>query len=245
MTTAEYVTALSEDISRLGLGYSNHTVPSWGNLWSTLAHTSNIGSPSHLRAARKGPEVYTELGNIMLEHGLAEDPIKFSIGNMRCCSSAEERLIGSIRPESIGNPELRAPVVITNQGQAQAIMKGWGERSIYGLRDNPEYGIVAGAFSEPDTKLQQRMVRADVPFYVDLEEAGLSLPLRMGGFMIPQQIRKSMLAACRIKPPTQSHETITTFADELAEIAEPLPEVSGLSQEDWQHYNTSRFSEYK
>lgn len=117
-----------------------------------------------------------------------------------CCEESEARLVMSLNDEAVVNPAYKSPIIIVEQGQPVAISKQFGERTVYGLEDVPEYGLYRGLFHSTDQSALSQCIplAEDHAWTVALDDKQsisrlyLGNPIRPSLFLVPQHVRNEM-----------------------------------------------------
>jgi len=254
MLAGTYLEQLQQDLEAQGLGRTtwadNPGRPYWLMLKDVLALTRFAGHEKHREAASSNPSTLTEIGKLALDYGQNEQSVPFfGFNGYQCCHGAERRLVQAIGCTSVANKNHVSPVVVVKMGKPLAIIKGYEERTSYGLVTDLATGILAGAFSQPPDSTLERMRQSDRPFYLDLDtsEHRPARLLRLGAFLVPTSIRSQLVneshgsnSAVR----TETHEQLIARAEELLADAIPLPPADEASRQTWNQGEMERYMQF-
>lgn len=255
MKAANYLEQLQGDFEAQGLGSTQWrnepTSLQWTHLgWqelptakpskitlnSILLLTTTAGDETHREGAARNPLVSTELGELMLRYAKGRDSIPFghAIG-FAGCNAAEAYLVDAIDPSSVADDRHVSPVVVVKNDVPVSIIKGFLERTSYGIGTDMTNRIMEGAFSVPPQDVRARMRKSDKPYYIDIDEHGPAEQLlRVGAFMVPASIRSQLHGETEgneTSSPVETHEQIVQRVYELLEDAEHLPPADNESIE--------------
>lgn len=137
-------------------------------------HSSDVDTYPAIQAAK------------ILDYGQRPDKVRYHA----CCSGAEYKLVDSLNDKAVANARFTSPLILTKGDLPVGIIKGFGEDSFYGLVDDPEYGIVKGAFATPVNRNDMRQVpQSDHAWRAPIEALGRVIPLRLSLLTIPLEER--------------------------------------------------------
>jgi len=197
--TPSYFEQAIQDFQTLGLlvdgdlaGPPSHW--GWRGLYDLVESTASIGSSN----TPPSLEPLTDLGEKALE--LMETSVKFGNAALLAgCPATESKLLYNISSESVASDNVRSPLIITNNGEPAGLIKGFGERSCYGLSTDLETGLVEGCFSEPSPYIEhlggiaERLPKTSRAWSLPIEEAGQFRPMRFSAFAVPVSKRVELL----------------------------------------------------
>ncbi len=179
-------------------------------------------------------DLSTDLGRRALE--LARWNVTYDT-EANCCEESEPRLVSALLPDAITNPRYRSPVIITHQGRLAAVMKRYGERTIYGFEDIPEYSIYKGLFHAADNAfdVSSPLPKSKSAWVLRLEQSPLQniRPLRLSTFAVPLKERQELVPvdyaqngltiATMNLPQLHTHDTVHELAEHARRNAIPIP----------------------
>jgi hypothetical protein len=240
MSSVTYLEQISQDFSEIGLLHPNlqgdlELKPH--HLWGWPESVTLLGCTEELDAVANKPDVTgapvaTDIARRAVELMLQPDAPRFkpataTESRLICCVDAEPKLIYSLSPQPGQNGYIRRPVIITDGDTPVAVVKTYGEKSCYALENNYPFGLVQGAFGEPE-RLNRfyNLPPARVAWRMDIEDLGVVDPRRFSGFQFPEEVRKylAMRSYDDFLTPTlrYDHSDIQEFAANALASARPV-----------------------
>lgn len=146
---------------------------------------------------------------------------------IRLCKKAEYYIPYYLNPSTTRTDySLPQPVILTNNGELVGILKHYEEMNVYGLQDDPENNIYAGALHYPTAPFDLTGERffARRPWKLSAKIFSIA-PTRMTAFAIPIEVRRELKDATMAMEPKQvptllgTHEEIVKLAHDALDDA--------------------------
>ncbi|MDB5166717.1 MAG: hypothetical protein JWM37_789 [Candidatus Saccharibacteria bacterium] len=184
-----YLEQLATDLIEIGFDTRVQRVKNFGDLHDLIGATRKIGRTS----PNLDYEPTTELGQRVLSLCKEGPPFRTTI--TQCCIDAEPRLLSALNPAIVTNPNAAAPLLVTHEDEVCGVIKWQGDQTCFGLRDLPEFNLVANAFHNlpANCRLPQRPVIADHAVTVDIGDIGAMIPSRLSTLAVPLEERRALL----------------------------------------------------
>ena len=235
-----YFESLNRDMTTLGI----NSEPYFSYVLDYIDAKILVESISHnLKLSREEVES-TDSSNLITDLAkralmLTKNGVVFDDTYPDCCEEAEQRLLEGISPYAISNSSINSPIVVTHEHEPVGVIKRYKIRTMYGITDVPEHGIVSGAFHRISNDFSPEAPSANHAWSVALEakDAPTFEPVRLSVFTIPLEERLKLL---EYEDPNNtlarlalqgSHEAITqsvihAHANAVAMHKEPVPVLS-------------------
>lgn len=228
-----YYSQLGQDLHQLGLveagnipGIDESPPTMYYQVVDLLHETQNIDADTAEFVRVSDPDdLRTQVGKRIFN--LFENQVSFD-GKYQdaCCGEAEWRLAANISYGNVTDRRRPSPVIVTDRGEPCAIIKSYGEDTVYGLETDRDYGIVAGAFSSHSPEVSSyHLPRIDTAWKVDIDDIGVIDPIRYSIFALPAVPRARLQGSLRERSVLQlTHKQIARQAGRLLGDARQLTE---------------------
>lgn len=238
MRREPYYQQLGQDLYQLGLIEAgnipgiDHSPPTrYSSLIDLLHETQNIDDETAELVQVSDPDdLRTQVGKSIFN--LFENQVSFD-GRYQdaCCGEAEWRLAANISSSRVADRRRPSPIIVTNDEEPYAIIKSYGEDTVYGLVTDRDHGIVAGAFSSHSPEVSAYYLpRIDTAWKVEIDDIGLIDPIRYSIFSLPTIPRAQLQGNPKERSVLQlTHKQIARQAGRL------LCKARQLTEEDMLH----------
>lgn len=235
----DYLREADAELTALGLpeALNTYSAPSMlrhSDLNVLVDRTKRFDFGHQIKNPEDVPEMKTAIGqkavSVLSFPTFTPFGVEYRLG---CCDTAEYKLVAGIELSSVANDQYVSPTIVTQMFEdeeiAVALIKGYGEKTLYGLRDVPERQIFSGVFSSVAgfTNQRDRVPRTDSPQKIGLDELGGIWPVRFSSLIIPVSNRAP--DSWNAHEPNEqlvletSHDDIVNQVRRLLDSAEPLP----------------------
>jgi len=231
---SERLTNITQDMRHLAL-LRREQFPQFDQEW-TFDHFSNlVNSTGRIRQTRvSSPSrklkrlLQTPIGeNLYNFMGTDLPPWGYALAD--CCQEAEGKLLHSLSDDRLEDEKKASPLIVVSHDIAVGVIKSIGTRSLYGLVDNPQYGIIEAGFSAPDEPYRALTTpRSGQAWFVEAEQVRAMGPLRLSRFAFDPDLRPELTDSLVPTPwdhvsQRELHSNIKQRIDLLLEAARPLP----------------------
>ena len=190
-------------------------------IFHTVMVTRGVGKS---RVPYKADPV-TEYGQVVYE--TMKMGVEFDVhplitkGTYYVCGDAEKHFAHTITP-CPNNDRKGAPIVVVDEDDPVAIIKGIGEATAYVVK-NAGSGLIEKTIALPSRPLDPRFLNSDVPAHlVRLCDIGAFSPLRYALPAIPCETIRAASEYSQNTIETFEHEAMVKHAQELVEQAQPI-----------------------
>jgi hypothetical protein len=220
-----YSLDLIQDFARLNLSSDQQPVQSYVELVTLLSTSCMLGT------AKRDPETIIDGADLLTPLGkIALDAISHGIvfgreQTVSCCEEAEWKFAMSLDPEDVQNKQLRSPLLITDGGEPVAVLKSYGERTVYAFQDRLNIGLVKGSIATTSIPIDPHSLpRSSRAYTYEILPDDCFFPVRFSAFATPVGFRQTLTH----DEPEDAIAIRTSHAELVQNAHRVLPDASAL-----------------
>lgn len=204
----DYLEQINQDVSIMG-GTPRHAIEHLDDLHHAVNALTDIQDIQHCPSKR----LTTDIAKSAYE--LLSAGVVFDREYHSRCAEAEPRLLASLDPDFIKDPDQKSPIIIFSNDEPVAVYKRKGSRLLYGLATVPELGIFETCWHRvPDHTLDvTEFDNGTSVFTAPAEQLTSIQPIRFSLFATPVSERQRLIR------PSTPHNQVTSLNTTHNDIA--------------------------